>query len=302
MHVWKIVIKLRVNSCCSYLWRLTISPGICCGLEPESITRWLSASCFTAVDPSLASSSPVWQHGVVIRSQGNTILWKPHMANFQGVSMERRAGAYLAVGDTCQGKSLGLGWQGFVVPGTCWGSLVSCPLAKRVGEGWCHVGTVGMWCLVAFVAFLQSTDHAESIWRERALPGSVPSFASASRNNFFFFLDQVWADIKDVFTPLKGYYFKGQIMPRAGFYCSLYIFLLVTSWILFLLFYFPVFGFLQTSNCHENSQVAFAQMHAGELLNMNCLVDKWGSVAIFNYAVFCNVSPTSIHLMDSNYS
>lgn len=62
-------------------------------------------------------------------------------------------------------------------------------------------------------------------------------------------------------------------MPRAGFYCLL----LFTGDKLIIfpaIFCFPGFAIPQTFNCYENSQVAFAQMHAGELLNVNCLVDK----------------------------
>lgn len=82
-------------------------------------------------------------------------------------------------------------------------------------------------------------------------------------------------------------------MPRAGFYCPppSPFFFPGDSLIIFpAIFYFPVFAISQTFNCYENSQVVFAQMHTSELLNVNHLVDKWGLVAIFNYAVLCNVS------------
>lgn len=62
-------------------------------------------------------------------------------------------------------------------------------------------------------------------------------------------------------------------MPRAGFYCPLLF--SGDKLITFpAIFYFSVFAVPQTFNCYENSQVAFAQIHAGELLNVNCLVDK----------------------------
>lgn len=134
---------------------------------------WVSTSC-TAGDPSLASSSPVWQHGLVIMSQGNMILWKPHMAKFSRSIHGEESQGITSFGWHMSREELGavlqeLGWQGFMVPGTWRGSPVSCPLAEWIGEGWCHVGTVGMWWLVAFVAFLQSADTTESILRKHYL-------------------------------------------------------------------------------------------------------------------------------------
>lgn len=186
-----------------------------------------------------------------------------------------------------------------------WHTLVSTLSAERIREDWgksgCCWGVVTGVRFTPFV-FLQPADTAVSLLKIYTWHDAPSCSASACT---FLEITCVWtmvhAGIKDPFTSIRRCYFKGQIMPWAGFCCSL-LFTGDKLIVLPVISCFPVFAVPRTFSCHKNSQVAFAQTYTGELLNVNCLVDKWGLVAVFNYAAFCNVSPTGIHLVDSNYS
>lgn len=179
---------------------------------------------------------------------------------------------------------------------TClWCKLsLSCENKGRLGK-W-----ENFWGIVTeatFAVFLHLTDTTDSL--SKICTWHSASFCSASVCAFLE-ITFVWtkhvltSEILSILSRVNNIRIRTLLFPLLFSGDKLIIFPVT--------FYFPGFAVPQTSDCYKNSQVAFAWIHSGELLNVNFLVNKLGLVVIFNYTVFCNASSTNIHLVDSNYS